>query len=149
MPQSLSQAYLHLVFSTKDRHPWISPSWECDLWAYVAGAGSSHGCQVIKVGGVEDHLHVLIRQSRTRTIADLVSSLKVESSKWVKANQQNPLFCWQFGYGAFSVSQSNVDAVIDYIASQREHHAKHTFQDEFRALLSKHKVAWDERYVWD
>jgi len=120
------------------------------LHAYTACVLQSTGCEPILINGVEDHIHILANLSRTVTIAGLVEKVKKSSSKWMK--EQGPGytdFYWQGGYGAFSVSQSNVEPVRDYVAAQEEHHRKVSFQNEFRALCRKHGVAIDERYVWD
>lgn len=151
MPQSLSSVYVHLVFSTKQRLPFLR---DCNLreetHSYLGGISKERGCPPILVGGVEDHVHLLARQSRTISQADWVKELKRSSSLWLKGRDAKMRdFAWQTGYGAFSVSVSNVEAVRDYIARQEEHHRKATFQDEFRTMLRKHGVSWDERYVWD
>jgi putative transposase len=151
MPQSLARVVVHLAFSTKHREPFLK---DADLrerlHAYMAGVLQKIGCETILIGGVEDHVHLLCNLSRTITIAELVEEAKKATSKWMKA--QGPHyreFFWRGGYGAFSVSQSNVERVRAYIATQEEHHRKVSFQDEFRALCRKHGVEMDERYVWD
>jgi hypothetical protein len=102
------------------------------------------------IGGVEDHIHALFNLSRTYTIADVVEAVKTSTSKWIKTKGDGLVsFQWQTGYGAFSVSRSNVDAVVQYIRDQKEHHRKDEFKDEFRGVLHKHDVEYDERYVWD
>ena len=142
---------LHVVFSTKDRTPWLqSPEIREHLNAYMVGTLSKIGCPSLIVNGVEDHLHCLCQLSRTMTIAELVESMKTSSSSWLK--QQDPNlkgFYWQAGYGAFSVGQTNVDQVRAYIANQAEHHRKATYQDEFRGMLQRAGVMWDERFVWE
>ncbi len=151
MPQSLSVVYLHLVFSTKDRRPWLR-DWQIrePLHAHLGEVSKRLDCPPILVGGVEDHVHMLARFGRTITQADWVKEVKRVSSRWLK-EQAGDLagFEWQGGYADFSVSQSNLDQVRDYIANQEEHHRKLTFQDELRALLRKHELEWDERYAWD
>ena len=151
MPQSLARAVLHIVFSTKNRVPFLKDAdLRARLHAYMSGLLQNIGCDAIFINGVEDHVHVLCNLSRTITMAALVEELKKNSSKWMKA--QGPAyaeFFWQGGYGAFSVSQSNVEQVRDYISTQEEHHRKLSFHDEFRALCRKHGLAFDERYVWD
>ena len=151
MPQSLARVVLHVVFSTKNREPFLKDDdVRRRLHAYMAGVLQRIGCEPILIGGVEDHVHVLCNLSRTVTIAQLVEEAKKSPSKWVK--EQGPQyreFFWQSGYGAFSVSQSNVEQVRAYIATQGEHHRKVSFQDEFRALCRKHGVEIDERYAWD
>ena len=151
MPQSLARVVLHVVFSTKNREPFLKDDDVRNrLHAYMAGVLQRIGCEPILIGGVEDHVHVLCNLSRTVTIAQLVEEAKKSPSKWVK--EQGPQyreFFWQTGYGSFSVSQSNVEQVRAYIATQEEHHRKVSFQDEFRALCRKHGVEIDERYAWD
>ncbi|REJ96069.1 MAG: IS200/IS605 family transposase [Planctomycetota bacterium] len=151
MPQSLAQIYLHIIFSTKDRRPFLQDAdLRSALHAYLAGACNNLECPAIEVGGVEDHVHVLCRLGRVLTIADLLRELKKESSKWVKDRSSDlQAFSWQTGYGAFSVSPSHVEPLRTYIATQAEHHRRETFQDEFRRLLRKYGVEYDERYVWD
>ena len=151
MPQSLSSVYLHLVFSTKDRRPFLrDPAIREEMHSFLGGISKKLECPPILVGGVEDHVHLLARHGRTITQADWVKELKRASSLWVK--ERDPKlsdFAWQAGYGVFSVSASKVDAVTNYIAQQEEHHRKSTFKDEFRAMLRKNCIEWDERYVWD
>ena len=151
MPQSLARVVLHVVFSTKNREPFLKDDdVRKRLHAYMAGVLQRIGCEPILIGGMEDHVHVLCNLSRTVTIAQLVEEAKKSPSKWVK--EQGPQyreFFWQTGYGSFSVSQSNVEKVRAYIATQEEHHRKVSFQDEFRALCRKHGVEIDERYAWD
>ena len=151
MSQSLTQIYLHIVFSTKHRAPFLKDrELRSRLHAYLVGACNNLACPSIQVGRVEDHVHVLCRLSKTITVADLLHGLKRESSKWLKM-QARVLedFYWQGGYGAFSVSASQADGVKEYIAMQEEHHRTISFQDEFRRLCQKHGVEIDERYVWD
>jgi len=151
MPQSLVQLYTHLVFSTKLRQPYLRDAKLRDnLHAYLAGACRKLESPSLIVGGVEDHVHVLCRVSKTTSISELVRELKRESSKWLKeAGSQLATFHWQNGYGAFSVSPSHVRALTRYIADQAEHHRTESFQDEFRRLCRKYGLDIDERYVWD
>ena len=151
MPQSLSVVYVHLVFSTKDRRPYLRDTrLRESLHAYLGEISKRLGCPPILVGGAEDHVHVLARLSRTITQAEWVKELKRASTGWLQAQSRDGQdFQWQGGYAAFSVSQPNVEQVIQYIANQEEHHRRMSFQDELLALLRKHKVAWDERYLWD
>ena len=107
------------------------------------------GCVSASVGGYEDHVHLLVGLSRTITIAKLVEELKTATSKWAKREKRIAVFSWQSGYGAFSVSHSNVESVDQYIRAQQEHHKRMTFQDEFRRICEKHGVGLEERYVWD
>ena len=150
MPQSLSLVIVHVIFSTKERRPFIEADTRPKLHAYLATVARNAGCEAYRVGGVADHVHLAIRLSRTITIADLVETLKTSSSKWVKT--QSPglaAFSWQRGYGCFSVGPSDLDALCAYIDGQEEHHKTRTFQDEFRMFLKKYGVEHDEAYVWD
>jgi putative transposase len=151
MPQSLAKVYLHLVFSTKNRHPFLKDKALRDAChGYLAGTCKARRSPSLIVGGVEDHVHILCMLSREESIAVLVRELKRESSKALKLKAPSLRgFYWQAGYGAFSVSPSHVEALKRYIANQEEHHRKETFQDEFRRLLRKYSVEYDERYVWD
>jgi REP element-mobilizing transposase RayT len=150
MPQSLAKVYLHVVFSTKNRAPLLADQWRDELFRVLGGAANSLGCQSLIVGGVADHIHILFQLGRTIAIADAVGKIKSTSSSWI--NQTRGLsveFHWQAGYAAFSVSQSNIEAVREYIRTQAKHHAKQSFQDELREWLRRYEIAWDERYVWD
>ncbi len=150
MPQSLSSVLVHLVFSTKNRDPWIRRNVESELHAYGTTVLQNMGCPCLAMNGMADHLHTLFALSRVTTIAAVVEELKTSTSKWIKT--KNALFSgfhWQSGYGAFSVSQSNAQQVIDYIRQQKEHHQSRSFQDEFRMLLERNEIEFDERYVWD
>jgi REP element-mobilizing transposase RayT len=151
MPQSLSAVYIHLVFSTKERRPFLRDKViQESLHAYLGAVSKQIECPPLKVGGVEDHVHLVCRLARTITQAEWVKELKRVSSIWIK--EQSPEyvdFQWQGGYAAFSVSQSNLPEVSEYIARQESHHRKMSFQDELRALLRKHNLEWDERYAWD
>jgi len=150
MPQSLARLHVHLVFSTKNREPIITDSVRPSLHAYMATVLQNLGCHPVLINSVEDHIHLLFELARTVSVSQAVEDVKKSSSKWIK--EQGPefrTFAWQSGYGVFAVSESNVEAVREYIANQREHHRKKTFQDEYRAFLKRHKVAFDERYVWD
>ena len=150
MPQSLSAVYIHLVFSTKQRHPFLrDDGLRQDLHAFLGGTSKTLGCPPILVGGVEDHVHLLARFGRTITQADWVKELKRVSNVWLKDEGGISNFEWQGGYADFSVSQSNLEQVKRYIENQESHHRKLTFQDEVRALLTKHEMEWDERYIWD
>jgi REP element-mobilizing transposase RayT len=151
MPQSLSAVYIHLVFSTKDRRPLLRDKTTRDaLHAYLGGVSKQLDCPPLLVGGVEDHIHLLARFGRTITQAEWVKELKRVSNLWLKERGRDYAdFEWQGGYAGFSVSQSNLEQVKQYIAGQEEHHRKIGFQDELRALLRKHDMEWDEKYVWD
>ena len=150
MAQSLASILVHLVFSTKYREPLIKPAVESNLHGYMAVVFRECKCPSLIVGGMPDHIHTLFSLHRTWAAADVVEEVKKRSSKWMKTNgTEYQHFQWQGGYGAFSVSQSAVREVKDYIANQKQHHRQMTFQDEFRALLRKYEVQYDESYVWD
>ncbi|MBL7988442.1 MAG: IS200/IS605 family transposase [Chlorobi bacterium] len=150
MPQSLARLYIHLVFSTKHRERRITDTVRHSLHAYIATMLKNLGCVPIFINSVEDHIHLLFELARTVSVSQVVEDVKKSSSKWIKI--QGPEFAefaWQSGYGAFTVSQSNVPSVRDYIAKQQEHHRQKTFQEEYRAFLQRHGITFDERYVWD
>jgi REP element-mobilizing transposase RayT len=149
MGQSLAKNYIHIVFSTKYREPLIKESVESELYAYLGGICNNLECHSIKIGGFTDHIHILCLLSKKIALMKLVEEIKSHSSKWIKTKGDDyKNFYWQDGYGAFSVNPSEVDVVINYIANQKEHHRKKTFQDEYRAFLKKYNVEYDEQYVW-
>lgn len=150
MGQSLVKNYIHLIFSTKYREEMIFPPYEQELHSYLGGVCKKLECAPIKVGGYTDHVHILCMLSKKIALMKLLEEVKSHSSKWMKTNHNSlSNFYWQDGYGAFSVNPSQVDRVIAYIANQHEHHKKKNFQDEYRIFLNKHKVDYDERFVWD
>lgn len=150
MPQSLSRILVHLVFSTKNREPVLTPAIRAELHPYLAGTLDKIDCPSLRVGGVADHVHLFFGLSRTRTTAEVVEVVKTSSSKWIKTKGTAfGAFHWQSGYGAFSVSQSDADAVVEYVRNQEQHHRKMTFQDEYRRLLERYRISYDEAYVWD
>lgn len=151
MSQSLSAVYLHLIFSTKNRELWlINGAMREEMHAFLGGVSKQIDCPPVAVGGVEDHVHLLARFGRGVTQSDWVKELKRVSSRWIKERDGRMTgFAWQAGYGVFSVSPSALEDVERYIRNQEEHHRKVTFQDEFRKFLQRHRVEWDERYVWD
>jgi putative transposase len=148
VPQSLARVLVHVVFSTKNREPFLVAEVRQRAFAYLGGALNAIGCPVVSVGGIADHVHLLFALGRVISLSKAVEEVKKESSKWAKANVHAG-FYWQNGYGAFSVSPSNVVQVKAYAENQEEHHRTMTFQEEFRELLRRHEVEWDERYVWD
>ena len=151
MPQSLSAVYVHLTFSTKERRVFLRNRAVRDgLHPYLGAISKRLKCPPIRIGGWEDHVHVLARLARTITQADWVKEVKRVSNLWMK--EQGPEYAgfqWQGGYACFSVSQSNLLQVGEYIDRQEEHHRNITFQDELRGLLHKHHIEFDERFVWD
>ena len=151
MAQSLARLWTHLIFSTKDRFPFLTDkSIRRDMHGYLATILRKYDCETLIVGGVEDHTHSLFALSRNHSIAKVVKEVKRTSSGWVKGLAPKlGSFHWQAGYAAFSVSQSNLQKVIAYIENQEEHHKRVTFQDEYRSFLEAYGIEYDERYVWD
>jgi REP element-mobilizing transposase RayT len=151
MPQSLAKVLIHGVFSTKDREPYLSePRLRQEMHCILEGILGKLSCQPIVVGGVEDHVHLLFALSRTMEIAEDMKELKRQSSLWVKDRDAGMAgFAWQSGYGVFSIGFSQIPAVRTYILDQENHHRKISFQDEYRSLLQKYEIEFDERYVWD
>jgi putative transposase len=151
MPQSLAKILVHTVFSTKDRRPYLHDfGVREEMHRYVGGILSSLKCQPIIVGGVEDHIHSLCALSRTCQAAEMVKEVKRGSSLWLKTKSASlQEFSWQNGYGIFSIGFSQIPSVRDYIANQEEHHRKISYQDEFRTLLQRYEVDFDEQYLWD
>ena len=150
MPQSLVQNIQHTVFSTKERYKWIDNNWEALLFRQIGGILNRMGCQLLAAGGYSDHVHLLSIVDRQLSIPEFVSKVKSASSFWVHKNIPNAKkFAWQRGYASFSVSESMVPVVRRYILKQREHHHRQGFQDELKILLVKHKLEYDERYLWN
>ncbi len=150
MPQSLSQVLAHIVFSTKERRPWLDPAIRPRLHAYLATVCRDCDCQAYRVGGPADHVHIAARLARTLTQAALLEKIKKTSSAWIKQRgNQYAEFYWQAGYGAFSIGWSQLEELTRYIDRQEEHHRTETFQEEYRTMLQKYRVEFDERYVWD
>jgi REP element-mobilizing transposase RayT len=151
MPQSLVQIYVHIVFSTKNRQPFLrDQTVRGRMHAYLIGICENQQCPPLRVGGVEDHVHILCRLSKILDVSTLIRELKRDSSKWVKeAFPQLTEFHWQNGYAAFSISPSHVEVLQEYIENQEEHHRHESFQDEFRRLCRKYGIEIDERYAWD
>ncbi len=150
MPQSLARLHVHLVFSTKNREPIITDDVRDALHAYRATVLRNLGCAPVLINSMADHAHLLFDLARTVSVSQAVEDVKKASSKWIKT--QGPEFAgfaWQSGYGAFAVSESNVETVRGYIANQREHHRKKSFQEEYRQFLERHRIAFNERYVRD
>ena len=150
MAQSLSQVYVHITFSTKNRYPFIDDEIKSELWSYLGGVCKALECNPIRVGGHCDHVHICCLLSKKITQIKLLEEIKKESSKWIKTKDEKySKFYWQDGYGIFSVNPSEIDVVTAYIDNQAEHHKKQTFQEELSAFLKKYKVDYDERYLWD
>lgn len=150
MPQSLANILVHLVFSTKERAPLLEDAWRDPLHGYIGGIVRRCGSELLAANSVADHIHLFFSLPRTITVADLVKEIKTGSTKWIQEQDTRLAeFHWQAGYGIFSVSPGHKDAVIRYIAGQQEHHRTVSFRDEYRRLLEKYGIQYDERYVWD
>ena len=148
MPQSLARLLVHLIFSTKNREShFADPVRRREVHAYLAATASHLGCPAICVGGVADHVHVVFLLGRTLSLATFVAKLKVSSSQ--VAREKLSQFSWQNGYAAFSVAESTLEAVVEYVSNQEAHHKKITFQDGYRMFLKRHNVHFDERFIWD
>ena len=146
---SYVSAYFHCVFSTKERRPQIKPELRDRLWPFLGGIARQNKMKAVEIGGMEDHVHLLLSLPTTLAISKAMQLIKGGSSKWVHETfPEQRQFAWQEEYGAFSVSVSQLDKTIAYIRNQPEHHRKTTFQEEFLMLLKKHGIEYDERYLW-
>jgi putative transposase len=140
----------HFVFSTKNRIPLISENVQQDLYSYIGGIVRGEGGTLLEIGGVSDHVHLLTKLKPTKSISEMLNRIKSKASKWMNAEKMKMRrFGWQDGYGAFSVSESQIASVRRYIRSQEKHHQRQSFQAEFRALLEKHEIEYEDRYLWD
>jgi REP element-mobilizing transposase RayT len=150
MAQSLARLYIHLVFSTKQRTPLLHDAIREPLHRYMAAVLQNFGCPPVLINSMTDHAHILFELGRTVAVSQAAEEVKKSSSRWIKTQGViYSFFAWQGGYGAFSVSTANVTMVRDYIANQQAHHQFMSFQEEYRAMLAYHHVAFDERYVWE
>ena len=149
MANTYSSLCYHLVFSTKNRVAYIKPEIEVRVWAYIGGVARKHKLIAVQVGGIEDHIHALVIAPPVYAPSQIAQVLKGDSSKWI--HEEFPTmrrFAWQDGYGAFTVSKSNIADVIEYIKNQREHHRTRSFQEEYLSFLEKHGIEYNERYLW-
>ncbi|MBC7822217.1 MAG: IS200/IS605 family transposase [Planctomycetaceae bacterium] len=145
---SFVSCLMHVVFSTKERQPWIKPEIQDRLWPYLGGIARENKMKALKVGGVEDHVHILLSLPSTLAIAKAVQLLKGNSSKWIHETfPKLKTFEWQEGYGAFSIGVSGVEDTIKYIDNQAKHHRKKSFKDELKAFLKKHELQYEERML--
>jgi REP element-mobilizing transposase RayT len=150
MAQSFATNYLHVIFSTKHRQPFIDENIEMELHKYLGGICNGLESRPIEIGGYWDHVHILCLLSKKITLIKLLEDVKSDSSRWVKTKGESyKQFYWQGGYGAFSVSPYEVDTVRTYIRNQHEHHKTETYQDEYRRILRKNEIDFDERFIWD
>jgi REP element-mobilizing transposase RayT len=148
MANTYTDLYYHIVFSTKNREAWISQSIEERVWEYLGGIGRNHHIGPVKIGGIEDHIHLVVSIPPTLSISKAVQLVKVGSSVWFHETFRRSVFAWQDGYGAFTVSRSKLPDVVQYVDAQREHHRRQTFQEEYWAVLDRHGIDYDERYLW-
>jgi putative transposase len=149
MANTYTSLHYHLIFSTKNREPRLVPELEQRVWSYIGGVARAHKMTALQVGGCDDHIHALANAPPTLAPSQIAQHLKGDSSKWI--HEEFPKmrnFGWQDGYGAFTVSKSNIPEVIQYIQGQREHHRRKTFQEEYREFLEAHGIDYDERYLW-
>jgi len=150
MSQSYCNLLYHMVFSTKRRRPVIEPELERRLLPYLGGALRNEGGTALEVNATPDHVHILAALSQNKAVADVLRAIKANSSGWIHNTfPESSDFAWQAGYGAFSVSESQVEKVRGYIRRQKEHHRHRSFKEEFVALLDAHGIEYDERYLWD
>jgi REP element-mobilizing transposase RayT len=150
MPQSLHVLSAHIIFSTKERRPWITPELRERLWAYQSRILQNPECDSITVGGAADHVHILCNLGKKYPTIKILEMVKKDSSKFIKTMDADlKEFHWQDGYGLFSVSPSHLEAVRKYILNQEAHHKKETFQEEYLRILKKYNAPFDERYLWD
>ena len=150
MPQSLFKMLAHIVFSTKNRADLIVPEIEDGLFGYIHGIVENNGSKLIVGGGTANHVHLLVSLGKKIDIPELIGDIKRDSSVWMKKQDVSfNNFYWQKGYGAFSIGQSQVEMITNYIKTQKEHHQTHEYKNEFRAWLNKYEIEYDEKYVWD
>jgi len=147
MPGTFSNIVVHVVFSTKDRRPLITGTTGEMLFSYMGGVVKGVGGSIITIGGMPDHVHLLTRVPTNLTVADAVRTVKANSSKWINERFSNTKFGWQRGYGAFSVSHSDMPRVIDYIRNQYRHHRVRSFKEELELLLTRHEIDFDRRHL--
>ncbi|CAN5729110.1 IS200/IS605 family transposase [soil metagenome] len=150
MAQTLVQIFIHVVFSTKNRVEMIAPEIESELFAYIGGIAANNNSKLVAAGGTANHVHLLILLSKTIGLSELVGDIKRNSSRWIKTKGDSyKTLGWQDGFGAFSVGQTQVPMVKEYIANQKEKHDRLKFEDEMRMFYDKYGIEYDERYVWD
>ncbi len=150
MPQSFTCLHYHLIFSTKNRLPFITSDLQSRLYEYIGGILRNNGSVLIAAGGMPDHIHLLVRLNKQLAVSDALRLIKTNSSKWVHDSfPEHQGFAWQEGFGAFTVSLSGLPDVKDYLAHQEEHHRQRTFKEEFMTILKKHGIEFNEAYLWD
>jgi REP-associated tyrosine transposase len=148
MPSTHLSLHYHLIFSTKDRVAFMHKDWRGRLHAYMGGIVNDLGGVPEKIGGIDDHVHMLVGLRATHRLADVLKEIKASSSKWVHEELKKPLFSWQEGYGAFTISAPQIETVKKYIDNQEEHHRRKTVQEEYIELLRRSGAEYDEKYLW-
>jgi putative transposase len=149
MANTYTSLYYHIVFSTKNREPFIKKDMRERIWAFLGGIARENKMTALSIGGTEDHIHILLMAPPAMALSKMVQFLKGGSSKWIHETfPEMRRFAWQDGYGAFTVSKSQLPDIVRYIQGQEEHHRAKTFQEEYLAFLQKHGIEYDERYVW-
>ena len=148
MPSTHTSLYYHIIFSTKERRPIISDRWRQNLYSYIGGILRRIGAVAQEIGGTADHIHILASLGAAHRLSDVLREVKSVSCGWVRRVVRSPYFSWQDGYGAFTVSPSQIEFVETYIRGQQEHHRRTTFQEEYRALLVEHGIEFDEDHLW-
>lgn len=147
MANTYTQIYMHIVFAVKNREALIKPELEDEFYKYIAGACKNRKHHLRAIGGIADHLHLLVGMHPSESVSDLVQSLKIQTSKWMHEDKGMACFGWQSGFGAFSYSQAFLPQVEHYILNQKEHHKKTSFEDEMREIYKKAGIDYDERYM--
>jgi REP element-mobilizing transposase RayT len=149
MAATLTNLLYHVIFSTKDREPLIQSTFRDELEKYIAGIVRNEGGILLDIGGMPDHLHLVAKSKPDRSVAEMVRLIKTNSSRWLNERYgASGRFAWQSGYGAFSVSQSQLGAPQEYVRHQEEHHRTRSFQDEYREFLNRQGIVCDEQYIW-
>ena len=149
MANSFLSLQVHVVFSTKNRERWISPQVECEVWAYLAGIIKNQGGKALLIGGIEDHVHLLLAMPATLALSNLVKSIKGDSSKWISQTWPSMReFLWQDGFGAFAVGQSQIADTIFYIKNQRQHHQRKSFEEAYKTFLKVHGIEAEDKYIF-
>jgi putative transposase len=149
MPSTYTNLLYHIVFSTKERQPLVTPDIKDELYHYIGGIIRAEGGTQLEIGGIDDHVHILAKLKPAVAVSDALRLIKANSSKWANEGKSKTRFAWQEGFAAFSVSESQVETVSQYIRNQEEHHRGKTYQQEFVELLDRHGVEYDPKYLWD
>ena len=149
MAGTFTNLLFHIVFSTRDRAPLIRPELRQEMFNYIGGIVRAEGGVLLEVGAMDDHIHLLVKIRADQAVAEMVRLIKANSSKWVNEKPgRTERFEWQSGYGAFTVSESQLPVVRKYILAQEEHHRGRSFQEEFVEMLNRHGLKFDEKYIW-